>query len=169
MILAGFEGFVRSRPKALRKLTKGRAVVVGRVVWDQMTWVRQIIAAVVAVSVVWAGAASAQPGHAHDLDDGAATALHMLSVDAHADHHAALVTHGHDHHDMQHSHDDGGKQPDHEGAVFHVHATCFVALEPEPLMVAHATVVQAIHPSELVVALHTRSVMPADRPPRPTL
>lgn len=132
-----------------------------------MTWVRQIISALVAVSVVWAGAASAQPGHAHDLDDGAATVLHMLSADVHGDHHAAIVVLAHDHHhDIGHSDDHEGTPPDHDGTVFHVHTTCFIALEPEPVTLTHATLVQAIHPSELVVPLHTRSVMPADRPPR---
>jgi hypothetical protein len=141
---------------------------------SSMVFVRRMIAAILAVSVVWAGIASAQPGHAHDLDDGIGAALHMLSTEAHAEHHAAIDMHGHDHRDLHHSHDDSvqqpGQLPDHErGAVFHVHATCLVALEPECVTVARATVVQAVHLPELVVPLHTRSVMPADRPPRPFL
>lgn len=166
MILVGFEGFDCPRLKPLRGLKEAAAIVAGCLVWDQMTWLRQIISAILAVSVVWAGAASAQLGHAHGLDDGAVTALHMLSVDAHADHHAAIDTHGHDHRDMGHSHDHDGTESDHDSAVFHVHATCFVALAPECVTIANATVEQAIESNELVQPLHTRSVMPADRPPR---
>lgn len=136
-----------------------------------MVFVRQIVAALLAVSVAWAGVASAQPGHSHDLDDGIGGALHLLSAEAHAEHDAAIDIHGHDHGNMHHSHDDGG-QPDEQsgqktgGAIFHVHAPCLIALEPQSVTVARATVEQSVYLAELVVPLHTRSVMPADRPPR---
>jgi len=129
-----------------------------------MTLVRRIMSALVAATFVWASAAAAQSAHAHDLSGKHLDAIHAVALDAAADHHAA--DHGHDHDAKQAPNDDGPAPAEHESGIFHVHALCFVALAAEIATFERDVPEQAIAPAELIVSLHTRSIGPADRPPR---
>ena len=132
-----------------------------------MTFVRRILTALVAATFVWAGAAAAQSAHAHDLSGKHLDAIHAVALDVDADHHVATNAHGHDHHDAHQAPSDDGTAPsEHESGIFHVHALCFVALAAEIGTFQHDVPEQAIAPAELIVSLHTRSIGPADRPPR---
>jgi hypothetical protein len=168
----GFAGFVCSRLKPLRWLKEVFAKVIGRVVSDQMTIVRQLFAAVLAASLVWTGSAGAAQAHTHEIDEEHGRAIHALAPHIDFDHHTAV--HGHDyHHDHDTApanHDDGPpsdpSKPDHDKGVFHVHSLCHVALEAQYPPLTRALAVQVIESPLLVVSLNTRSITPDDRPPR---
>lgn len=137
-----------------------------------MTIMRQFFAAILAASLVWTGSVGAAHAHTHEIDEELGAAIHALASHAHIGHHAAA--HGHDHHhdhDMAPADTDGGSQPDpskpdQDKGVFHVHSLCLVALEAEYPSLTRALAVQTVESSLLVVSLHTRSITPADRPPR---
>ena len=137
-----------------------------------MTLARQLFAAILAASLVWTGSAGAAQAHTHEIDEEHGAAFHALASHAHIDHHA--TAHGHDHH---HEHDiapadvDEGSQsdagqPDHDKGVFHIHSLCLFALEAQYPSLTHSPEVQVIESPLLVVPFHTRSITPADRPPR---
>ncbi len=130
-----------------------------------MIGVRQIVSALVAASLVWAGAIAAEPAHAHDLDGHHADTLHVLTLDADADHHAI----GGPHRDVA-GDDQGSNVPDAEhGAVFHIHSPCFVAIVTDEPVFDAVTIQSVILPTEPVVCVLTRSTAPPDRPPRALL
>ncbi len=172
LISVGFEGLVCSRFKTLRELKELPAIVAGRVVSDQMTLVSQFFAAVLAASLVWTGSAGAAQAHTHELDQDHGAAIHALAPHVDFDYH--IATHGRDYHHDQDAtpadHDDGcptdPHKDDSEEGVFHVHSLCHVALEAQYPPLTRALAVQAIEPPLLVVPFHTRSITPADRPPR---
>lgn len=140
-----------------------------------MTLARQFIAALLASSLVWTGSAGAAQAHTHEIGEEHGAAIHALATHADLDHHAA--GHSHDHH---HDHDAApadlgeGSEPDpskldHDKGVFHVHSLCLLALEAQYPALTRALAVHAVEPPLLVVPLHTRSITPADRPPRTLL
>ncbi len=132
-----------------------------------MTVVRQIMSALMAVTIAWAGAAAAQPAHAHDLSGVHQGVIHALTIHAEADHLAASHAHGYDHDTAVHAPvDDGSAPPEHENEIFHVHTGCFVALEADYPSFGAIAIEQVAQAAELIVSLHTRSIGPADRPPR---
>lgn len=129
-----------------------------------MTVARQIIAAFMAVSLVWVGSAAPVQAHTHKLGDHHSSDLHVVSVD---------LDHGHEHDGGDHDHHDADVPPhdeqvphDHEKGIFHVHAMTFVAVEADIPAVTQATVTVSVDLPVLVVSLHSRSILPADRPPR---
>jgi hypothetical protein len=117
-------------------------------------------------TLVWAGTAAAQPAHVHELSEGHVDSIHALASHPDADHHAAVDVHDHDHDAGEAPDEDGGVPSGHEHGIFHVHAFCFIALAAEYVSFQHDATAQAVAPAELIVALHTRSIGPADRPPR---
>jgi hypothetical protein len=131
-----------------------------------MTGVRQFFAAILVASLVWTGSAGAMQSHAHEIDADHGLAIHAVTLAADLTHHADPHAHDHDHHDIPADDEHGGAQHDHEKGVFHVHSTCLVALEAEYPSLTRAAAVQSVEPQLLVVPLHTRSITPADRPPR---
>lgn len=129
-----------------------------------MAFVRQIIAAVMAASLVWVGSAGAALAHAHKMDGDHGAAVHAIAAPD-ADHHHD--DHADDHHQPVDHHDDGDGLPhDHEKGIFHVHVLTFVALEAEYPTVPQVRSAKSVEAPLLVVPLHTRSETPADRPPR---
>ena len=133
-----------------------------------MTVVRQFLAAIVAMSLAWVGSAGAAQAHMHEIDKDHGRTVHALISHADLDHHA--VAHGHDHDDGASAGcADEGSPSDHEKGVFHVHALCFAALEAQYPSIARKLTAQSIQQPFLFVPLHTRSVTPADRPPRTSL
>ena len=134
-----------------------------------MTFVRRLFAAVLAASLVWAGSAGTVQAHSHETDDHHSGAIHAMAEQASADH-AAADMHEHDH---GASHDgaagdsqDGLPKHDHEKGVVHVHAISFVALTSDYVALPVVLLPQSSAPPIFSEALYTRSVMPADRPPR---
>jgi hypothetical protein len=131
-----------------------------------MIGVRQIVSAMMAASVVWAGAIAAEPAHAHDLDSRHADTFHVLALDAEADHHALI---GH-HNDAASDDGEGGSAPNPEhGAVFHIHSPCFIAIMADEPILDAVTIRSIILPPEPVVCVLTHATVPPDRPPRAAL
>lgn len=128
-----------------------------------MTFVRQILAVALATALVWTGSAGAVHAHAHEAVTAQGAALHEMMEHADLEHGSALFGHDHDR-DQTQNQDDG--QPDHEKGVFHVHILSFVALETEYPSFANAAESQSILTPLRAMPLNTRSIMPADRPPR---
>jgi len=130
-----------------------------------MTIVRQIIGAFMAVSLVWVGAAAPVHAHTHQLGDHHSADTHVVSVN---------LDHGFSHADGPgHDHQGAGTSPfdeqvphEHEKGIFHVHVMTFVALAAESLALVEALAETSVDLPFLTVPLHTRSVMPDDRPPR---
>lgn len=134
-----------------------------------MNVVRRILVALFATWLGWASLAAAQPAHAHSLSSPPVHALHALAQHADDDHHAAGRSHDHALPGGVHHHDDDPSTPDqspHEDWVHHFHGLCFVALAQDCVFLAYCAVERPIDQPVLIVALHTRSVVPADRPPR---
>lgn len=138
-----------------------------------MTFARQLLAAVLAASLVWTGSAGAAQGHTHEIDEQHGPAIHSAvdSVDLHR--HAEEQAHVHDHVAPASGHHDGSQHEtdshDHDKGVFHVHSLCLIALEAQYSALARALAVQAVKSTLLTVPVHTRSITPADRPPRTLL
>jgi len=125
---------------------------------------RQIIAAFMAALLAWVGAAAPMHAHTHDVSGHHASDSRVISVDfGHAHAHSDL---GHDDPEVGEPLHDEQMPHDHEKGVFHVHTMTFVAVEAEVPQVAQASVAGDIDLPILVVPLHTRSVLPPDRPPR---
>lgn len=127
-----------------------------------MIRVRQIVSAIAAVAVSFAGAMAAEPAHAHPLDAHHVDATHMIVVDADADHHAALLLD----HGLQSSDDDADPQSSNHDAVFHFHAPCFVAIIADAPVFGEFSIEHVVIPPEAFVSVLTRSTAPPDRPPR---
>lgn len=123
---------------------------------------RQIVSAIVAAAVCFAGAVAAEPAHAHGLNDHDVDSVHIRAVNADADHHSILA---HDHDQSQPSGDADDQVPDH-GAVFHFHSPCFVAIIAEAPVFGEVSVKPVLIAPEQVVSVMTRSTAPPDRPPR---
>jgi hypothetical protein len=139
-----------------------------------MTFVRQFIAAVLAASLVWTGSAGAMQSHTHEIDADHGLSIHAVTPAADFDHHTAAHAHDHDHHGTPIDHDDDGTQsdqdqPEHDKGISHVHSLCLVALEAQYPPLTRSPAVQTVEAPLLVVSLHTRSITPADRPPRTLL
>jgi hypothetical protein len=131
-----------------------------------MTIVRQVFAAILAASLVWTGSAGAAQAHMHDVDGEHGAAIHVMEPHVDGDHHV-VAAHTHDHqHDIAAREQADEDTPDTGRSVLHVHSMCLVALEVECPSLTRALAVQAIASPVLVVQLHTRSITPADRPPR---
>lgn len=131
-----------------------------------MTFVRRFFAAIVVASLVWTGSAGAMQSHAHEIDADHGLTIHAMTHAADLVHHADPDAHDHDHHIAPVDHEEDSTQHDHEKGVFHVHSMCLVALEAEYPSLTRSAAVQSVEPQLLVVPLHTRSITPADRPPR---
>lgn len=140
-----------------------------------MTILRQLLGAILAASIVWTGSVGAAQAHTHEINEEHGAAVHAVAPHMDFNHHTAV--HGHDHHhdqDVSLAPRDDGSPPDphasdHDKGVFHVHSLCHVALEAQYPTLTRALAVQVIEPPLLVVPLHTRSITPADRPPRTIL
>lgn len=130
---------------------------------------RQIVAAIMAASLVWVGSAGAAQAHSHDVDGHHGAAVYAVAT---VDDYRHGADHRHDDHPDDHQQasdpdDDGGGVPhEHERGIFHVHVLTFVALEAEYPVLPQVQSVKSIETPLLSVSLLTRSVMPADRPPR---
>ena len=127
-----------------------------------MIRVRQIVSAIAAIAVSFAGAIGAEPAHAHAFNAHHIDATHLIAVDADADHHASF---SHDH-GLQLSDDDADPQSDYHNAVFHFHAPCFVAIIADTPVFGEVSVKHIVMPPEAFVSVLTRSTTPPDRPPR---
>ncbi len=127
-----------------------------------MSIVRQFFMAFLAASFVWTGSAGAMQSPAHEIAPDHGLTIHAVTIAADLAHHA-------DHPVAPADDEHGGAGHDHEKGVFHVHSTCLVALEAEYPSLTRAAAVQSVEPQLLVVPLHTRSITPADRPPRTLL
>lgn len=129
-----------------------------------MTVARHIIAAFLAVSLAWVGSAAPVQAHSHEVSGHHASDPHVVSVDLDHDH-------GHDH-DNDHHHEanapphDEQVPHDHEKGIFHVHTMTLVAVETAVPSLAQVSTIGGVDLPVLVVPLHTRSITPADRPPR---
>jgi hypothetical protein len=134
-----------------------------------MSIVRQFFMAFLAASFVWTGSAGAMQSHAHEIAPGHSLTIHAVTLAADLAHYADPHAHDHDHPVAPADDEHGGAGHDHEKGVFHVHSTCLVALEAEYPSLTRAAAVQSVEPQLLVVPLHTRSITPADRPPRTLL
>jgi hypothetical protein len=138
-----------------------------------MTFARQLFAAVLAASLVWTGSAGAAQGHTHEIDEQHGAAIHVTADTVNLHRHAEERAHVHDHVAPASGHHDGSEhEPDsheHEKGVFHVHSLCLIALEAQYPALARALAVQAVKSPLLTVPVHTRSITPADRPPRTLL
>ncbi len=125
---------------------------------------RQIVSAIVAAVVCFAGVVAAEPAHAHALGEHAADAAHMLAVDADIDHHAILDN---DHHGTQPSDDDSSQLPAHSAVFhFHFHSLCFIAIIADAPVFGEISIKHIVIPPEAVASVLTRSTAPPDRPPR---
>lgn len=136
-----------------------------------MSLVRRIIAVLMAASFLWAGSAAALQAHAHEAVDDHGSILHELASDPDMDHHEAAAWGCQHHFDAgvpDHA-DEPGAPRGHEHGILHVHTMCFVALQVESLLLDHLMHEMDIDQPMLVVSLHTRSITPADRPPRSVL
>ncbi len=134
-----------------------------------MIVVHQLFAAILAASLVWTSSAGAVQAHTHEIDGDHGSAIHAVALHADAGHHAAAGEHDHDRHNAAIDDDADSTQPDHEQhekGVFHAHSLCLVALEASYPLLSCVLAVHSVEPSTLVVRFHTRSVTPADRPPR---
>ena len=131
-----------------------------------MTFARQFFAAILAASLVWTGSAGAMQSHAHEIDADHGLTIHAVTLAADLAHHADPDAHDHDHHVAPVDHEEDSTQHDQEKGVFHVHSLCLVALEAEYPSLTRSPAVQAVEAPLLVVSLDTRSITPADRPPR---
>ena len=137
-----------------------------------MTFARQLIAVFLAASLVWTGSAGATQAHTHEIDQEHGAAIHVVEPHVDLGHHAvAAHTHQHGHDIALADHADDGLQsdpgqPDHDKGVLHIHSLCLVALETQYPTLTRALAVQTVEPQLLVVTFHTRSITPADRPPR---
>lgn len=131
-----------------------------------MTFVRRILAVFLTAALVWAGSAAAQSAHAHKLNSAIVAAVHAMADDVVADHHDSERGHHHDHGDAADDRDDAPQMPHHEDGIFHVHSVSFVAVETVSPSVNAVQIERIIEPLALIVTLHSRSVTPADRPPR---
>jgi len=131
-----------------------------------MTFVRRILAVFLTATLVWAGSAAAQSAHAHKVNSTAVAAVHAIADDVVADHHQGESRHHHDHDNAADDHDSAPQQTHHDDGIFHVHSISFVAVEAVSPMVDAVQVERMVEPLALTVAVHSRSVTPADRPPR---
>lgn len=131
-----------------------------------MTLARRILAVFLTATLVWAGSAVAQSAHAHKVNSAAVAAVHAIAEDAVADHHDSEAGHHHDQGNTADDHDGAPQQPHHDGGIFHVHSISFVAVEAVSPTVNAVQIERMVEPLALTVTLHTRSVTPADRPPR---
>jgi len=134
-----------------------------------MTFVRRILVVVLTAALVWAGSAVAQSAHAHKVNSVAVAAVHAMADDFVADHHDSEPGHHHDRGNVNGDHDGAPQQPHHDDGIFHVHSMSFVAVEAVSPTVDAVQIERMVEPLALTVTLHTRSVTPADRPPRPFL
>lgn len=134
-----------------------------------MTFARQLLAVILTASLLWTGFAGAAQAHTHEQDAAHGAGAHALALHAHIDHHSAAYDTAPADAGVV-SQTDPGKpdpgKPDHEKGVLHVHSLCFVALEAQYTSLIHFPAVRTVEPTLLVVPLHTRSITPADRPPR---